>query len=165
MGIGDLGTLGPYLPSYTQIPIQSPISIFFIINFFFFGKKIFKMEAKFSFIFCFLNNFWEAKEMRILLLFPIILDHFLPWNTRIIPVPFFPFVCQGPKNGQKIPFILKKWSQVRGVRTRVPQISGAALLGRPKWWKNIILVPIVIFILFEENRKEKCHFQEKCLFS
>ena len=139
----------------------------------FFSAKISKKNSRnsmrmgqifHSFSFWF-NNFWETKEMGILLWFPITLAYFLPWNSRIIPGPIVLFVYQGPKKGPKIPFISKKCRQVRGVRTRVPQISGEALVGRPKWRKKIILMPIIVFIDFEEKRGKVGPFSKKSLFS
>ena len=96
--------------------------------------------------------------MKVTKVYPGTLGHFRPSRSILGPEPYFPFEPERAKKWPKFPFILKKWFQVRGVRTPIPQISGAALVGRPKWWKKSILYLFIISILFEKKKENEILF-------
>ena len=96
--------------------------------------------------------------MKVTKVYPDTLDHFRPSRSILGPAPYFLFEPERAKKWPKFPFILKKWFQVRGVRTPIPQISGAVLVGRPKWWKKSILYLFIISILFEKKKENEILF-------
>ena len=96
--------------------------------------------------------------MKVTKVYPGTLGHFRPSRSILGPEPYFLFEPERAKKWPKFPFILKKWFQVRGVRTPIPQISGAALVGRPKWWKKSILYLFIISILFEKKKENEILF-------
>ena len=102
--------------------------------------------------------------MNVTKIYPDTLDYFRPSRSILGPAPYFLFEPERAKKWPKFPFILKKWFQVRGVRTPIPQISGAALVGRPKWWKNFILNPYVIGLLFLKKKENEILFPAPPLF-
>ena len=105
-----------------------------------------------------MNNFKRRAATKVTKVYPDTLDHFRPSRSILGPAPYFPFEPERAKKWPKFPFILKKWFQVRGVRTPIPQISGAALVGRPKWWKKSILYLFIIGILFEKKKENEILF-------
>ena len=57
------------------------------------------------------------------------------WCTPAVPISYFSLEPGGVKKGhfwEKIPFIFGKLRLVRGVRTPIAPISGAALVDAPK---------------------------------
>ena len=70
--------------------------------------------------------------MGILIIYSVFQGGILGFVNQTSPGAFLPFPTLRARKWPKILFILEKCRQVRGVRTRVPQISGAALVGRPQ---------------------------------